>query len=63
MGVCNCYVFRCTLLYIHSSWNHLDGEERACRNAKFVFLVYPGCFVALPCGAMDMSAVYDCGIS
>ena len=35
MGVCNCSMFCCTLLYVHSSiiiilmyYNHLDGEER-----------------------------------
>ena len=56
-------MFLCTLLYVHSSCNHLDGEGRAGCFAKFVFLVYPGCCVALPRGAMDLSAVYDCGIS
>ena len=33
------------------------GEEFA----WFVFLVSRGCCVALPCGAMCLSAVYDCG--
>ena len=46
-----------------SSCNHLDGDERAGCFAWFVFLVSPGCCVALPRGAKDLSAVYDCGIS
>ena len=29
----------------------------------FVFLVSRGCCVALPCGAIGLSAVCDCGIS
>ena len=29
MGVCNCSMFCCSLLYVASSFrNHLDGEER-----------------------------------
>ena len=43
--------------------NHLDREERAVCFAKFVFLVSHCCCVALPCGAMGLSAVCDCGIS
>ena len=31
--------------------------------AYFVFLVSRDCCVALPCGAMGLSAVGDCGIS
>ena len=43
--------------------NHLDGEERAGCFAKFVFLVSrDGCCVALPRGAMGLSAVCVCGI-
>ena len=30
VGFCNCSMFCCALLYVHSSFaNHLDGEERA----------------------------------
>ena len=43
--------------------NHLDGEERAGCFAWFVFLVSRDCCVALPRGAMGLSAVCDCGIS
>ena len=29
MGVCNCSMFCCALLYVHSSFcNHLGGKER-----------------------------------
>ena len=53
VGVCNCSMF----------CNHLDGEERFGYFAWFVFLVtLHGC-VALPRGAMGLSAVCDCGIS
>ena len=41
---------------------HLDGEERAGCFPWFVFLVSRDCCVALPRGAMDLSAVCDCGI-
>ena len=43
--------------------NHLDGEERAGCFAKFVFLVSCDGCVALSRGAMDLSAVCNCGIS
>ena len=42
---------------------YLDGEERAGCFAWFVFLVSWDCCVALPRGAMGLSAVCDCGIS
>ena len=48
-----------SILVLH----HLDGEERAGCFAQFVFLVSRDCCVALPRGAMVLSAVYDCGIS
>ena len=43
--------------------NHLDGEERAGCFAWFVLLVSRDCCVALPRGAMSLSAVCKCGIS
>ena len=44
--------------------NHLDGEESTGCFAKIVFfLVSCDCCVALPCGAIGLSAVCDCGIS
>ena len=42
--------------------NHLDGEERLVF-AWFVLLVSWDRFVALPRGAISLSAVCDCGIS
>ena len=64
MGVCNCSMFCCTLLYIHSSIAIiLMGEERAGCFAQFVILVSHGGWVAFPRGAMGLSAVCDCSIS
>ena len=59
MGVFNCSMFCCTLLFC----NRLDGEERADCFAWFVFLVFCDCCVALHRGSMGLSAVCDCGIS
>ena len=42
MGFCGCSMFCCALLCVH-----LDGEERACCFALFVFLVPRDCCVAL----------------
>ena len=53
MGVRNCSMFCCTLLYVHSSFAiNLDVEERAGCIALFVFLVSRCCCVALPRGVM-----------
>ena len=41
---------------------NLDGIERACCFALFVFLVSRGCCVALPRGTMYLSAVCNSGI-
>ena len=41
----------------------LVGEERAGCFAFFVFLTSRDCCVALPRGAMGLSAVCDCGLS
>ena len=43
--------------------DHLDGEEKACCLALFVFLVSRDWCVALPRSATGLSAVCDCGIS
>ena len=53
------YVTLCSFQFC----NHLDGEERAGWVAEFVFLVSRDGCVALPRGAMGLSAVCDCGIS
>ena len=56
-------MFCCTLLYVHSSFANILMKERVGCFAWFVFLVsHDGC-VALPNGAMGLSAVCDCGIS
>ena len=59
MGICNCSMFCCTLLYVHSSFAIILMGKR-----ELVALLSSrdGC-VALLRGAMGLSAVYDCGIS
>ena len=59
MGVCNCSMFCCTLLYVPSSF---AITLMGCFD-KFVFQVSRNYCVALPRGAMGVSAVCDCGIS
>ena len=63
MGGCNCSMFCCTLIYVPSSFAIILMGKRAGCFAKFVFLVSRDCCVALPRGAMGLSAVCDCGIS
>ena len=64
MGVCNCSIFCCRLLYVRSSFfNHFDWNERAGCFAVFVFLVSHDCCVALTRGAMGLSAVRGCVFS
>ena len=46
-----------------TTMHNLDREERAGCFAWFVFLVSRDWCVALPRGAMGLSAVCDCGIS
>ena len=52
VGVCNCSMFCCTLLYVPSSFAII---LLGCL-AKFVYLVSRECYVALPRGAMGLSA-------
>ena len=49
VGSCNCSMFCCVLLYVHSSFAAL--------------LSLSDCCVALSRSAMGLSAVCDCGIS
>ena len=64
VGVCNCSMFCCTLLYVPSSFVIiLMGKRELVALHTFVFLVSRGCCAALPSGAMGLSAVCDCGIS
>ena len=57
--VCNCIMFCCTLLYVHSNFSII---LMGCFT-WFVFLVSRDCCVALPRGAIGLSEVCDCGIS
>ena len=64
MGFCNCSMFCCALLCVHSGFAIiLIGEERAGYFALFVFLGSHDCCLALPHDATGLSAVCDCGIS
>ena len=61
VGVCNCSIFCCTLLYIHSCIVIILMGKRelvALLNLSTWCLV-----MALPRGATGLSAVCDCGIS
>ena len=64
VGVCDCSMFCCALLCVHSGVAViLVGRGGAGCFAWFVFLVSCGVWVAPPRGAMGLSAVCDCGIS
>ena len=59
MGFCNCSMFCCVLLCVHSSF----AIEKAGCFDLFVLLVSHDSCVALPHDAKGLSAVCDCGIS
>ena len=61
MGICNCSIF--FLFYSCFATNLMRKRERASCFAKFVFLVYRDCCVALPGGVVSLSAACDCDIS
>ena len=64
MGVCNCSMFCCALLYVHSSIVIiLMGKKElvALLNLSSLCLVMVECFFLS--GHMGLSAVCDCGIS
>ena len=61
MRVCYCSMFCCTLLYVHSEFAIILMEQRKLA-ALLSCLPVIGC-VALPRGAIGVSAVCDCGIS
>ena len=57
-------VLFCMLLYVHSGFAIiLMGKKGAGYFAWFVFLVSCDGCMALPCGAVGLSAVCNCGIS
>ena len=60
MGVCNCSMFCCTLLYVHSSIAIILMGKREL--IALLNLSRDG-LAALPHGATGLSAVCDCGIS
>ena len=60
MGVCNWSMFCCTLLNVHSSIAIILMGKREL--VALLSLSRDG-VVALPRGAMGLSAVCDCGIS
>ena len=66
VGFCNCSMFCCALLCVHSSFAIISmgkREKTADCFALFVFLVSLDCYVALPRDATGLSAFCDCGIS
>ena len=64
MGICNCSMFCCMLLYVHSSIEIiLMGKRELIALLSIFFLVSCDGGVALPHGAMGLSAVCGCGIS
>ena len=63
-GFCNCSMFCCALIYVHSSFAIISmGKRELVANTLFVFLVSRDCCIALPNDATGLSAVCDCGIS
>ena len=58
MGFCNCSMFYCALLYVHSSFAIILMGKR-----ELVALLSRDYYVVLRHGAMGLSAVCDCGIS
>ena len=60
MGVSNCSMFCCTLLYVHSSFAIILMGKR---ELVALLSLSSWCLVALPHGAMGLSVVFECGIS
>ena len=64
VGFCNCYMICYVLLFVHSSYAIIFmGKREQVALLSFVLLLSGDCCVALPRGAMGLSAVCDCGIS
>ena len=65
VGFCNCSMFCCELLCVHSSFAIVlvGKREMVALLCLFVFLVSRDCCVALTHDTMCLSAVCDCGIS
>ena len=67
MEVCNCSMFCCMLLYVHSSFEIiLMGKKELgalLSLSSWCLVIVARLFVALPRGAMSLSAFCDNGIS
>ena len=64
MGICNCSIFCCALLYVHSSFaNILIGKRELVALLSLFFLMSRDGCVALPRGAIGLFAACGCGIS
>ena len=63
VGFCNCSMFCCVLLYVHSSFAIVLMGKRELVALFVCLLVSRDCCVALPHDATGLSAVCDCGIS
>ena len=63
VGFCNCPMFCCALLYVHSSFAIILIGKRVGCSTLFVFLMSHDCCVALPRGANGLSSVFYCSIS
>ena len=59
MGVCNCSMFCCVLLCVHSSFAIIVMGKRE----LVALLFFSDCCASLPHDATGLSAVCDCGIS
>ena len=62
MGVCNCSMFCCALLYVPSRFAIILVGKRELVTLLSLSSWCLDCCVALPCGAMGLSAVCDGGI-
>ena len=64
VGVCNCSMFCCLLLYAYSSFAIiLMGNRELVTLLGLSWCLSCDCNVALPRSAMGLSSVSDCGIS
>ena len=63
MGFCNCSMFCCTFLYVPSSFAIILMGKRELVALLSLVSWSHDCCVALPRGAMGLSALCDYGIS
>ena len=63
MGFCDCFMFCCALLRVHSSFAIILMGKRELAAFLFVFLMSYDCCVALSHDDTGLSAVCDSGIS